>query len=786
MKRIRLADLPLIVKIGFAPVLALFMLAVTAGVAVYAQMQSVAEFQKAVHVDMANSIQIQRISERITETHGRLYLLLTHQAGKIEPNKIEAQSKALVSDLAQIEKDVKTVEDAAPEDERPQFAKLRKQVEETRSAADLVGSMMTADFSAAASFIEPFEASYKQMVATLATVVKQTQDATNASAADSEAAAVRTSWLLGLEALITFLLVLGVAWISAFNTRDDIRKIADATEKLAGGDNGIDLAALERKDEMGAIIRSLTVFRDNQLRMIQMRKENEEAQAARAKEVAGVIAALGTALDHLAACDLTYRLSEQFPEEYRTLQADFNRTIAELESTLQVITKVTADIQAETMGGEGGSGAKVSRATTLQATGAALVTALEAFRENQQRIVRLREEHQATQEAKALEQAEVVAMLAAGLDHLAEGDLTYRISGTVPPEYRRLRDDFNAALDKMGETLSTIREVTSVIQSGSGDVNLAVDDLSKRTEHQAATLEETAAALDEITATVKSTAEGAANVGVSISAAKEDAVGSGHVVTDAVQAMNEIRTSSDQISQIVGAIDEIAFQTNLLALNAGVEAARAGEAGRGFAVVATEVRELSHRTAKMAKEIKSLIGISSTKVHQGVELVGETGKTLERIVSQIVGINDVVGQIAASAKEQSTGLEQINTAVNDMDAVTQQNSAMVQETTVASRSLAEQAEELVQLLNRFKVEGYREAPLAKISQIRQAVAKNSGPAAEAKPETPVRSESARRPVPMLKAVPTAASTAHPTPAQKAAAVMVSKKLSKPDEKWEEF
>lgn len=768
MNRIRLADLPLIVKIGFAPVLALFMLVITAGVAVYAQMQSVADLQQAVHVGMADSIQIQRISERITDAHGRLYMLLTHQAGKIEPEKIEQQAKVLVTDLSEIQKDIKVIEDRAPADQQPQFAKLRKQVEETRSAADLVGGMMTADFSAAASFIAPFEASYKQMVATLATVVKETQDATNQSASESETAAIRTSWLLGVVAIFTFLLVLGVAWFSAVATRDDIRKIADATESLAGGNNGINLAALERKDEMGAIIRSLTVFRDNQLRMIQMRKESEEAQEARAREVAGVIAALGKALDHLAACDLAYRVADDFPAEYQTLKTEFNHTISELESTLAVITKVTAEIQAET---GATAGMSHSKAVTLQATGESLVSALEAFRENEKRLVRMREENQLMQEAKAREQAEVVSMLADGLDHLAAGDLTYKITGNVPAEYKRLRDDFNAALEKLDETLGKIHQVTSVIQSGSGDVNSAVDDLSHRTEHQAATLEQTAAALDEITATVKSTAVGADNVRVSISAAKEDAVSSGKIVGDAVSAMHEIKTSNDQISQIVGAIDEITFQTNLLSLNASVEAARAGDAGKGFAVVATEVRELSHRTAKMAKEIKNLISASGQKVRLGVDLVGETGKTLDRIVSQIVSITDVIGQIASSAKEQSTGLEQINTAVNDMDAVTQQNAAMVQETTQASRSLASQAEELVGLLNRFKV------------QERHMVASRnpSAPSSPAVRPTPKSAEVLRMPETARQAPAAAAGTS-----AKIVSVSAAKKLATTDENWEEF
>jgi len=175
------------------------------------------------------------------------------------------------------------------------------------------------------------------------------------------------------------------------------------------------------------------------------------------------------------------------------------------------------------------------------------------------------------------------------------------------------------------------------------------------------------------------------------------------VVRDAVAAMSEIESSAQQISQIIGVIDEIAFQTNLLALNAGVEAARAGDAGKGFAVVASEVRALAQRSAEAAKEIKALISASTTQVEQGVSLVGQTGEALNRIVAQVADINTVVSEIAASAQEQATGLHQVNTAVNQMDQVTQQNAAMVEQSTAASHSLAQETEELARLIARFKV-----------------------------------------------------------------------------------
>jgi methyl-accepting chemotaxis protein len=240
------------------------------------------------------------------------------------------------------------------------------------------------------------------------------------------------------------------------------------------------------------------------------------------------------------------------------------------------------------------------------------------------------------------------------------------------------------------------------MRSGADEISKAADDLSRRTEQQAASLEETAAALDQITATVRKTADGANHAQGVVQTARANAAESAHVVKRATDAMGEIESSSKQIGQIIGVIDEIAFQTNLLALNAGVEAARAGDAGKGFAVVASEVRALAQRSAEAAKEIKTLINASSAQVGQGVSLVAETGKALQLIVEQVAEINGIVTEIAASAQEQATGLHQVNTAVNQMDQVTQQNAAMVEESTAASHSLAGEAVEVARLIGQFK------------------------------------------------------------------------------------
>jgi methyl-accepting chemotaxis protein len=290
-----------------------------------------------------------------------------------------------------------------------------------------------------------------------------------------------------------------------------------------------------------------------------------------------------------------------------------------------------------------------------------------------------------------------------GLHALAERNLTFRLSNAVPEAYRRLQDDFNAAITQLETALARVAGSAGAIGSGSSQIAAAADDLSRRTEQQAASLEQTAAALEEITVTVKKSAEGAVHASEVVGATKTEAERSGAIVRRAVEAMGRIEKSSREIGQIIGVIDEIAFQTNLLALNAGVEAARAGEAGKGFAVVASEVRALAQRSAEAAKEIKGLIQTSTVEVEQGVDLVGETGKALETIVGQVAEIDNVVTDIAAGAREQATSLAEVNTAVGQMDQNTQKNAAMVEETTAASHSLRRETEELMRAVASFRL-----------------------------------------------------------------------------------
>jgi methyl-accepting chemotaxis protein len=346
-----------------------------------------------------------------------------------------------------------------------------------------------------------------------------------------------------------------------------------------------------------------------------------------------------------------------------------------------------------------------------------IARAVQVFKDNASELVQANQ-HRASLEsaavsAKRREEAEVrshaetlgffMKSFAGALRRLSNGEFDFRLNEAFSPDYEPLRQDLNASLEKLQTVLQAVSAITGSLTTSSQEISNASNDLSRRTEQQAASLEQTASALNEIIDTAKKAAEGANQARQVVAQAKDEAAKSGKVVSRAVEAMGGIEKSSQAISQIIGVIDEIAFQTNLLALNAGVEAARAGEAGRGFAVVASEVRALAQRSAGAAKEIKALIATSTAQVSQGVESVADSGKSLERIMVQVTEIDDVVTKIANGAKEQSTGLDEVNIAINQMDQVTQQNAAMAEQSSAACKTLSQETGELAELIGQFRV-----------------------------------------------------------------------------------
>jgi methyl-accepting chemotaxis protein len=300
----------------------------------------------------------------------------------------------------------------------------------------------------------------------------------------------------------------------------------------------------------------------------------------------------------------------------------------------------------------------------------------------------------------AVQETQVVVQAA------VDGELTERISleGKTGP-VEALSTSVNALIASMMDMVSEIKVAAQEVSTGSEEISKGNTDLSQRTEEQASSLEETASSMEEMTSTVKNNAENAGQANQLALAARQQAEKGGTVVTNAVRAMQEINASSKKIADIIGVIDEIAFQTNLLALNAAVEAARAGEQGRGFAVVATEVRNLAGRSATAAKEIKSLIQESVSKVNEGSKLVDQSGAALAEIVTSVKKVSDIVAEISAASQEQSTGIEQVNKAITQMDEVTQQNAALVEQAAAAAESLTEQARKLADSMAKFNVGG---------------------------------------------------------------------------------
>ncbi len=337
-----------------------------------------------------------------------------------------------------------------------------------------------------------------------------------------------------------------------------------------------------------------------------------------------------------------------------------------------------------------------------------MVAAIEVFRANSKAQV------------GAKETQRVVDTVSQALSELSKGNMVHRIDTTFVAEYETLRNRYNETMDGLADIMTRVAGSASSVHTGASEIRAASDDLAQRTEQQAASLEETAAAMNQVTDMVQGTAKSAAEVNLSITEAHREANEGGRVVERAVGAMSAIEKSASEITQIINVIDGIAFQTNLLALNAGVEAARAGDAGKGFAVVANEVRALAQRSADAAKDIKALIMTSAQQVGEGVALVGETGTLLSRIVARVGEISTLITGIADSAEIQATNLRQVNGAVGEMDKMTQQNAAMVEESTAAARSLAGEADELSTLVARFDTGGPAQLAMPPVKTQRRA------------------------------------------------------------------
>jgi methyl-accepting chemotaxis protein len=564
-----------------------------------------------------------RFNRRIQAIGYSAYRTVAYDGASAEAQQASAELDAAYKDAKKLLNEIKTLEPSSAKKVNDYTLRLEKVYTSARQGADLGLQNVNEAAIMVMAVIDPDIASLTKDVSTFTNTHNDETMKMVAEASKAAEASTMFSILFGLIAAGSGLVL--ALWIGSRKIAAPLIATSKTMEILANGSVEVEVKGADRKDEVGAMARSVQVFKDNAVAL-------RTAEAAQAR----------------------------------------------------------ANAEAETE----------------------------------------RRRNQEMAEAAAQEQAKVMEIIADGLNRLAEGDLTYRLDQDIPESYKRLQNDFNGAVTQLEETMRTIVHAAGSIGAGSDEIASASDDLSRRTEQQAASLEETAAALDEITATVRRSSAGAQEAAKVVGSTRGDAERSSVVVRNAVEAMNEIEKSSQEISQIIGVIDEIAFQTNLLALNAGVEAARAGEAGRGFAVVAQEVRALAQRSADAAKEIKTLISTSSQQVNQGVSMVGQTGEALQAIVSKVGEIDALVGEIASSGQEQATGLNQVNAAVNQMDQTVQQNAAMVEQSTAAAHSLKGEAGNLLKMIGRFRVGGAAvTAPASSASSARAATRPAPAPAA---------------------------------------------------------
>jgi methyl-accepting chemotaxis protein len=550
---------------------------------------------------------------------------------------------------------------------------------------DVAGKAATAEQQAMAAFrsIEP-------VIETIEKSIKSLNASATAANLQSRAdTALQMQIAIGVIATM----VLGFAFWLGRSISRPVTSITGVMGELARGNLEVAVPGADRGDELGAMAKSVLVFRDSARDRIRLEAEarDQQAQAAAERQKA---AEQRTESERKAAQEKAERerlALEEKNERDRKTAAE--RAEAERQSTAER-DAATARVMNEFDAAVGGivkaaMAGDFSQRVPLDGKEGVIRNLAEALNTMCDNL------------GKAFD--DVVLMFSA----LSEGDLSKRITADYQGAFATLKDNANMTAQRLGETVNKIQLAAHEVSGASAEIATSTTDLSQRTEEQAASLERTSAAMEEISVTVRKNADNAREASGRADQTRQVADRGGQVVATAVDAMAKIESSSRQMADIINVIDEIARQTNLLALNAAVEAARAGEAGRGFAVVATEVRSLAQRSSQAAKDISELITNSSTQVKTGVELVNRAGSALNEIVASIKGVADIVGDIATASAEQSTGLDQIKEALTQMDEVTQQNSALVEENAATAKTLADQSALMGEQMSFFRTEDTR-------------------------------------------------------------------------------
>ena len=510
--------------------------------------------------------------------------------------------------------------------------------------------------------VNDVNAKLAETMATTMTDLKASQlKALDAMKAASDASIASTITFALTAAGIALVLGMMFAWIIGRGITRPINALTTTMDVLAGGNLEAEVPGTGRGDELGLMAKSVLSFKESGLENIRLQSQTAEQERKAIADKAE--------RDRVAA-EAKVEADKQAAAERDAATA---RVMAEFDAAVGGIAKAA-------MAGD------FSQRVALEGKEGVIRNLAEAMNMMCDNIGKVMDD--------------LVVMMSA----LSEGDLTKRINANYEGTFGTLKDSANTTAIKLSETVSEITASAKEVANAAAEISTSTTDLSQRTEEQAAGLEETSASMEEISATVKKNAENAQQANQLTAGAREVADRGGVVVASTVEAMSRIEDSSNKIADIIGVIDEIARQTNLLALNAAVEAARAGDAGRGFAVVASEVRSLAQRSSQAAKDIKDLITSSSTQVKDGVDLVNRTGTSLNEIVDSIKRVADIVADIATASNEQATGIDQVNKALTQMDEVTQQNSALVEENAATAKTLESQSAAMSDRVAFFRID----------------------------------------------------------------------------------
>jgi PAS domain S-box-containing protein len=534
------------------------------------------------------------------------------------------------------------------------------------------------------------------------------------------------NWGMSILNLSAIFIGAFTVWFVSKVISKNLLNVLDAAHKLQGGQL-THRSSVTTQDEIGQLAKAFNQMADS---LESASAKQEQALKAQAAELSGVTTAMGrvqaciefnvdgtiiTANENFLGC-MGYGLHEIKGQHHRMFCDPAYASSGEYVSFWQKLNRGECEAGQYRRIGKGG------REIWLQACYSPILDANGKV----SKVVKFATDI-TVQKQTAAEMERLVIEAQAVLGRLAENDLTQEMAGTYPGELEKIKASVNAVVHNLLDTIIAVRESVEAVSAGAEQITKGNEDLSQRTSEQASALEETSASMEEMTSTVKQNADNAKQANQLAVAARDTADKGGAVTKRAVDAMGEINKSSKKIADIITVIDEIAFQTNLLALNAAVEAARAGEHGRGFAVVAAEVRNLAQRSATAAKEIKGLINESIQRVNDGSELVNQSGKTLEEIVNAVKRVGDIIAEIAAASQEQAGGIDQVSKAIMAMDETTQQNAALVEETTSASQSMRSQAAELLRRMALFKTQKMSEAEKAErkaIASVREHTARS--------------------------------------------------------------